>query len=38
MDKEYQRPDEAQMTELEEKALTAPPVIPDQCLPTAEYL
>ena len=35
MDKEYQRQDEALMAELEEKALTAPPTIPDQCLPTA---
>ena len=26
------------MAELEDKALTAPPSIPDQCLPTAEYL
>ena len=38
MDREYQRPDETLMAELEEKARTAPPAVPDQCLPTAEYL
>lgn len=38
MDKEYLRPDEAEMAELEEKAMIRPPPIPDQCLPTGEYL
>lgn len=38
MDREYKRPDEHKMAELEARAVASPPSIPNQCLPTAEYL
>ena len=38
LDKDYQRPDEAQIAQIEHLAMQSPPALPEHCLPPQQYL